>query len=158
MENDSVLEELFHLFVRAEIPPEVRAAIATHFGAIRYLLAKEAILAGLSDNEPLVRDACVDVLANQWQLEEVGPKLVEMMEDDEQDFVRMGAAQGLGAIRYREAIPVLKQIILDSNSEDALQAMAYEALLSILGKDEYDALERGVDEPTVIDLELVRNL
>jgi len=157
MEKD-IREELFDLFLRAEIPPEVRAAIATHFGASRYLLAKEAILAGLSDSDPLVRDACIDVLAIEWELEEVGPKLMEIMEGDEQDFVRMRAAQGLGIIRFHEAIPLLKRIILDSDEDDALQAMAYEALLLILGKEDYDALERGVDEPTVIDWELVRSL
>lgn len=157
MEKD-IREELFGLFVRADIPPEVRAAIATHFGGSRYLLSKEAILAGLSDSDPLVRGACIDVLAIEWQLEEVGPKLVEMMEHDEQDFVRMSAAQGLGIIRFHDAIPFLKRIILDSNEDDALQAMAYEALLLILGKNDYDALERGVDEPTVIDWQLVRSL
>ncbi len=152
----NIQEELFDLFVRAEIPAEVRAAIATHFGASHYLPAKEALIACLSDSEALVRDACVDVLAIEWGLEEVAPKLIKMLENDEQDFVRMRAAQGLGVIRFQEAIPSLKQIILDNEGEDALKAMAYEALLLILGKDE--AFEQGVDEPTVIDWELIRSL
>jgi HEAT repeat protein len=157
MVKDRTLEELFDLFVRDEIPGEVRAAIANQFGENHYLLAKEAVLAGLCDRESLVRDACIDVLANQWHLQEVGPKLVEMMEHDEQDFVRMRAAQGLGALRQLEAVPFLKRIILNSNGEEALQETAYEALLAILGKGD-EVLERGIDEPTVIDWELVRSL
>ena len=67
------------------------------------------------------------------------------------------AAQGLGAIHYKESLPVLKRIILESDNE-ALREMAYEAVLSILGKDDYDILKEGVDKPTVIDWELVRAL
>jgi HEAT repeat protein len=157
MEEERVLEELFGLFVRDEIPAEVRAAIATEFGKRHYLLAKEAMLAGLSDKDSMVRDACIDALANEWKLQEVGPKLIDMLENDDQDFVRMEAAQGLGAIHYKESLPVLKRIILESDNE-ALQEMAYEAVLSILQKDDYNILEEGVDKPTVIDWELVRSL
>lgn len=157
MENERVLEDLFGLFVRDEIPGEVRAAIARHFGESHYLLAKEAIVAGLSDKDPMVRDACVDALANHWEMPEAGPKLIEIMEHDEQDFVRMRAAQGLGAIRYSQGLPALKRIILDGNNE-ALQETAYESVLSILGKGDYDVLEMGVDKPTVIDWELIRSL
>ncbi len=158
MEKEKVLEELFGLFVREEIPAEVRAAIATHFGEQHYLLAKEAVIAGLSDKDSMVRDACIGALANDWQLEEVGPKLIEIMENDPQDFVRMDAAQGLGSIRYTEALPALKRVILESSDDEALRDLAYEAVLSILGKDNYDILEEGVDKPTLIDWELVRSL
>jgi HEAT repeat protein len=158
MENESVLEELFGLLIREEIPTEVRAAIARHFGEQHYLLAKEAVIAGLSDKDPMVRDASIDALANYWELHEVGPKLIEMVENDPQDFVRMRAAQGLGTIRYTEGLPTLKRVILESSDDEALQETAYEAVLSILGKDEYDILEGGVDKPTVIDWELVHTL
>lgn len=157
MEKEKVLEELFGLFVREDIPAEVRAAIATHFGDCQYLLAKEAVVAGLSDKDPMVRDACIGALTNDWELEEVGPKLIEMMENDPQDFVRMDAAQGLGAIRYTEALPALKRVILEGDNEP-LREMAYEAVLAIVGKDKYDILEEGVNKPTIIDWELVRSL
>ena len=157
MKEEKVLEELFGLFVRDEIPAAVRAAIATHFGESQYLLAKEAVLAGLSDKDPMVRDACIGALANDWELEEVGPKLIEIMENDPQDFVRMDAAQGLGAIRYPEALAALKRVILEDDNE-SLREMAYEAVLAILGKDKYDILEDGVDKATVINWDLVRSL
>ena len=83
MLSDSLLEELFDLFVREEVPAEVRAAIAHQFGENRYLLAKEAVLAGLSDSDAFMRDACIEVVSYHWQLKEVGPKLLDMMENDE---------------------------------------------------------------------------
>lgn len=158
MTDQTILEELFRLFSRPEMPGGVRSAIASELGQELYYPAKQALVEGLSDEDPIVRDSCIEALANHWELQEIAPRLIKLFEDDEYDFVRMRAAQGLGSLRYREALPVLKRIILDSSKDESLQETAYEAVLSILGKDEYDILKEGVDKPTVIDWDLVRSL
>src|ERR1700686_534949 len=134
MNDEKLLRELLELFLRREIPVGVRAAIANELGQSHYLPAKEALLAGLSDSDAVLRKECIDALANYWKLEEIGPKLIHVLESDEYDFVRMVAADGLGAIRYREALPVLKRVILESTEDESLQETAYESVLSILGK------------------------
>jgi len=158
MRDEKILEELLRLFIRQETPPGVRAAIAQEFGESRYYPAKEALLEGLTSSDAVIRDACIESLAIRWKLDELGPRLIEILEGDEYDFVRMRAAEGLGAIRYKEALPILKRIILESAHDQALQETAYEAVLSILGKEEDKIIEAGIDKPIVIDWELVHSL
>lgn len=158
MTAPSVLRELLELFKRAEIPVQVRASIAEELGEARYLPAKEALLAGLAYPDSAMRCSCIKALANNWELEEVGPFLVDILLKDEFEFVRVNAACGLGAIRYKEALQALKQVILDDSYDMTLRETAYEAVLSILGRVDEDVLETGVDKPTPIDWDLVRNL
>lgn len=158
MADENILRELLQLFVRKEIPALIRSAIVREFGEGHYYPAREALFAGLADSEAVVREECIKALANDWTLQEVGPRLVEILENDDYGFVRMTAACGLGSIRYREALPVLKRAILDDKEHESLREIAYEAVLSILGKEEDDILETGVDQPTVIDWDLVRSL
>lgn len=158
MVSERILAELLEMFCRREIPGGVRSSIASELGLAKYYRAKEAFIEGLSEEDPLVRDRCIEALANHWQFQEVGSRLIELFEGDEYDFVRMRAAAGLGSIRYERALPVLKRVIMDESEDDSLRETAYDAVLSILGKEEDDILETGVDKPTVIDWDLVRSL
>ena len=59
----------------------------------------------------------------------------------------MRADQGLGYIRHTNALPTLKRVILEDS--DGLREVAYDSVLMILGKDDYNIPEEGLDRPTV---------
>lgn len=156
--EDAILKELLDLFRRAEIPGQVRATIAQVLGPSRYFEAKDALLAGLEDPDPVVRDACIDTLADDWQLSEVAPFLVPILEADAYEFVRMSAATGLGILRYEAALPALKNAILDESTDISFKEVAYEAILRILGRaDELPTIEEPEKE-VEIDWDFVRRL
>ena len=88
----------------------------------------------------------------------MGPALVEILLHDDFEFVRMAAASGLGAIRYKPALPALKEVILEDKYDMTLREAAYEALLAILGKDQDEFPAESFDRKTAIDWDLVRRV
>lgn len=153
-----ILRELLALFQREDIPVTVRTSIAQVLGETSYIPAKEALLAGLTHPDASMRSSCINALANDWELGEVGPALVEILLHDDFEFVRMAAASGLGAIRYKQALPALKEVILKDKYDMTLREAAYEGLLAILGKDQDVFPAESFDKKTTIDWDLVRRV
>ena len=112
MIDPRILREMLEFFNRAEVPIRVRASIAEELGERQYLPAREALLAGLSDSDANMRSACIRAVGTDMELCEAGPLLTEILLNDEFEHVRIDAAYGLGALRYKQALPALKEIIL----------------------------------------------
>jgi HEAT repeat protein len=84
--------------------------------------------------------------------------LIDVLLNDEHEFVRMTAASGLGAIRCQDALPALKWVILNDDFDMTLRESAYESVLQIMGlHDDVEPME-DEDSPIRIDWEFVRNL
>jgi HEAT repeat protein len=158
MVQPKVLRELLELFKRTDIPDTVRMSVADVLGEARYEPAKEALIAGMTHPDAAMRSSCVKALSTSWELQEIAPRLVDILLNDEFEFVRVDAATGLGAIRYRRALPSLKTVILDESHDMTLREAAYEAVLAILGRKEEDDEIRDFDKATLIDWDLVRSL
>jgi HEAT repeat protein len=155
MIQPAVLRELLQLFERSDIPDTVRMSIADVFGEAHYEPAKDALLVGMAHSDAAIRSSCVKALSTGWELPGIGPLLVDILLNDEFEFVRMDAAAGLGSIRYKPALPALKEVILNEKYHMTLREAAYEAVLSILGReDEFPV----IGKPTVIDWDLVQKL
>jgi HEAT repeat protein len=155
MVEPKILRELLNLLNRPEIPTNVRSVIADELGKSRYLPAKEALMLGLNDQDSNMRSACIRALGIEMEVREAAPMLMEILLRDEFEHVRIDAAYGLGALRYKPALPALKVVILDNTYDMTLREAAYDAVLSILGKDEG---EFPTDNPTIIDWDLVNGL
>lgn len=157
MREERVLRELLSLFNREEIPVGVRAAAADELGESRFVPAKDALLAGLENPDPVMRRSCILALALGFKAAEAAPKLMQILADDDTDFVKLDAALGLGHLRSREALTTLKRIVLDEGQGDDLRETAYEAILSILGLDDGRG-EHDLARPISIDFDLIRRL
>lgn len=153
-----ILRELLTLFQREDIPVTVRTSIAQVLGEASYTPAKGVLIKALTYPDASMRSSCINALANDWELAEVGPALVEILLHDDFEFVRMAAASGLGAIRYKPALPALKEVILEDKYDMTLREAAYEALLAILGKDQDEFPAESFDRKTAIDWDLVRRV
>ncbi len=158
MIDPRILREMLEFFNRAEVPIRVRASIAEELGERQYLPAREALLAGLSDSDANMRSACIRAVGTDMELCEAGPLLTEILLNDEFEHVRIDAAYGLGALRYKQALPALKEIILDKKYDMTLRSAAYEAVLSILGKEQEESPSESIGKPANIDWDLVHKL
>lgn len=156
MVEHRILQELLELLRRPEIPINVRTAIADELGNRQYLPAKNLLLQGLTDADSNMRSTCIRAVSFGLELREAAPTLIEILLNEEYEHVRIDAAYGLGTLRYKQALPSLKQVILDDALHMTLREAAYEAVLSILGKDTEEVPEIG--KPTVIDWGLVHSL
>src|SRR6266566_3185324 len=141
MIDPKILRDLLDLLGRPEIPINVRTSIATELGQHHYLPAKELLIAGLHDPDSNMRSACITALSIDMQLKEVAPHLVEILLEDEFENVRIDAAYGLGALRYKTALPSLKLVIQDESLDMSLRGSAFKAVLSILGREQDDPPE-----------------
>ena len=158
MVEPKVLRELQELFSRPEIPIDVRTSIADELGKRQYLPAKELLMEALTDSNSNMRSACIRALGIEMEVAEAAPILVEILLNDEFEHVRIDAAYGLGALRYRQALPALKQVILDEKYDITLRGAAYEAVLSILGKEQEENPAESFGKPPIIDWDLVYRL
>lgn len=158
MVEPKVLRELLELLNRPEIPIDVRTVIADELGKRQYMPAKKLLLEGLTDSNSNMRSACIRALGIEMEIQEAAPTLVEILLNDEFEHVRIDAAYGLGALRYKRALPVLKQIILDEKYDVTLREAAYEAVLSILGKEPDEDPTESIGKPVNIDWDLVHKL
>ncbi len=158
MVEPKILRELLELFGRPEIPVDVRSSIADELGKRQYLPAKDLLMQGLSDLDSNMRSACIRALGIDMEIREAAPALMEILLNDEYEHVKIDAAYGLGAIRYKQALPALKQIILDDKYDMTLRGAAYEAVLSILGKESEEDPTESIGKPANIDWDLVHKL
>ena len=155
MVEPKILRELLSLLSRPEIPIDVRSAIADALGSSQYLPAKELLMRGLTDQDSNMRSACIRALGIDMEVREAAPMLIQILLHDEWEHVRIDAAYGLGALRYKEALPALKQVILDGTHDTTLREAAFIAVLEILGRDERIP---SFEEPIEIDWDLVNSL
>jgi HEAT repeat protein len=156
MLEPKILRELLNLLSRTEIPINVRSVIADELGRCRYLPAKELLILGLNDADSNMRSACIRALGIEMEVREAAPTLMEILLHDEFEHVQIDAAYALGALRYKLALPALKQVTLDESRDMTVREAAYEAILSILGRDEEEIPSIGAS--TDIDWDLVRSL
>jgi HEAT repeats len=156
MVEPKILRELLNLLNRPEIPTNVRSVIADELGKSRYLPAKEALMLGLNDQDSNMRSACIRALGIEMEVREAAPILMEILLHDEFENVQIDAAYGLGALRYKGALTALKQVTLDESRDMTVRGAAYEAILSILGRESEEIPDIGA--PAVIDWDLVRSL
>jgi HEAT repeat protein len=109
-----ILQELLHLLSRPEIPIDVRTTIADELGKRQYVPAKKLLLQGLTDPDSNMRSACIRGLGIEMETREAAPVLLDILLNDEFEHVRIDAAYGLGALRYKPALSALKQVILNN--------------------------------------------
>ena len=87
---------------------------------------------------------------------EAAPALLDILLHDEFEHVQIDAAYVLGALRYRPALPSLKEVILDENRDMTTREAVYEAVMSILDK-ERDEISSD-EASTTIDWDFVNKL
>src|SRR5262249_47545551 len=146
---------LLTLFGRPEIPVNVRSAIADELGTSGYLPAKNLLMQGLSNKDSSMRSACIRALGIEMEVREAASLLVAILLYDEYEHVKIDAAYGLGALRYKPGLPA-QQVILEAEHDVTLRDAAYKAVLSILGKE--DAEDQHVGKAIDIDWDFVHGL
>jgi len=119
--------------------PNVRFAAAN---GLRWVHIKEKIpplLKALHDNDPLVRAGAAWALATIDENEEVVTVLLNVLENEEDDYVKYDIIKALGEIGSEKAIPKLTEIALKKNSPK-IRAKAIEALGAIATRKAHLAL------------------
>ncbi len=128
--------------------PIARAAAARSLGAFTPSVAiRDALLEALDDDSALVRQSSVEALVRHSP-QEVGPELVDLLEDDKEALgVRVAAARALGQLCYAPAADALTDLARHLSSpaleltERALGGRALAALAQLHPTDLPDRLK-----------------
>lgn len=142
-EQQAIVRELITSLPK-EQDPLIRQAVLETAAAFKTPLASKALLAGLSDESPHVREASCRLLAAA-PVSGAADALASIAHGDESFDVRVAAAKALGRNggTQQQLLPVLE----DSNP--AMQLAGVEAMRNVTGKDfggdvsAYRALARG---------------
>ena len=90
------------------------------------------------DKDPGVRAAAAEALGKADEpYDKAGVLLVKMLKEDKEDAVKIGAIRGLTAMRAKEAVPAIREVVKANadNKKSKLGAAAKEALKALGGKN-----------------------
>jgi len=118
--------------IQIEPDPFVREIIIETIASFRTPLAQQVLQAGLHDEESAVRIASCRALGAQGDPGAVKNLERTLRADNDQD-VRLAAAEGLGGIKTPDSIQALSIALEDQ--DPALQFVAVESLKSVSGQD-----------------------
>ncbi len=132
LEDHAQLADELALQIRTERDPLVRKAIQETAGELEAPLAREMLIAGLSDDDLNVRLVCCQMLGKRGEPENVAP-LQKILEKTGDLDLRLAAADALGQIRSPESIRALGVALKDR--DPALQFAAVEAMKNLTDQD-----------------------
>jgi len=78
---------------------------------------------GLADKDPLVRQACVNSLGG-LQVERAVRPLLKLFKTEKNQLVRTAVCDALGQLGDKDAVPLLKERVLDKDEYDMVRARA----------------------------------
>jgi HEAT repeat protein len=118
--------------IQVEPDPLVRAAIVETITKFNTPLAGQVLMAGLGDNDPIVRRKCCHGLGEKAQLTAIEPLARVLREDGDPD-VRLAATKALGRLESPEAIKALTTALQDR--DPAMQFAAMQSVKQLSGED-----------------------
>ena len=113
----------------------VRVQALTALGKIGGAQAEKAVLPGLADPEPWVREVAVDELSKFTDDPALAVRLTEIAGKDKAYRVRAAALLGLGQRKAEDAVAVLEAAAKTDSPDDVIRRAALRAM-GALGKDE----------------------
>jgi aminopeptidase N len=124
----------------------VRAQALAALGKIGGAKAKEAVLPGLADPEPWVREVAVDQLSKFPDDSALADRLKEIADRDSAYRVRAAALLGLGQRKAEGAVAVLENAAKKDSPDDVIRRAALRAM-GALGNDQAAPQLLGWVEP-----------
>lgn len=118
--------------IQTEADPLVRKAIQETIAEFPVPLARQVLIAGLSDSEMEVRIACCKNLGSRGEPEAIQALQKVVASDDHLD-VRLAAVDALGGIESPESVAALAIAVKDR--DPAMQYAGVEALQAVSGED-----------------------
>lgn len=102
---------------------EVRRAVCEALGNIRDARAVAALSRALNDDDPEVRNHALDALGEFTETEEISVQQIAPSAQDARADTRAKAAEMLGEIGDRSAIPILQRLLKDTSADVRRQAV-----------------------------------
>lgn len=118
--------------IRTEQDPLVRLAIQEAVGNFQVPLARDMVVAGISDDDLDVRLACCRILGERGEMENV-PILSNVLRGSDALDVKLAATDALGNINSTESVPTLALAL--KSRDPAMQYAAVEALKRVSDED-----------------------
>jgi HEAT repeat protein len=125
--------------IQVEPDPLVRQAVIRAIAEYKTPMAQMVLEAGLADQDEMVRVACCEEIAERAVDSDINAQhssvasLAKTLREDQDEDVRLAAAQALGRMKSPEAIQALT-VALDDR-DPAMQYVGVQSMKSITGKD-----------------------
>lgn len=125
----------------------------------RFYEAKPYFISGLDDPDPDYRWSCISALITHWQARDsqIVSRLLNMARNDPDASVRDIAIDSLGILAVQESLPLLKQIVENSQEDPDLRKIAYLSILRTLDRPlaEIQMVRQRDFDPGLVDWSLL---